>query len=68
MAIAADPSLAEVLDPLLDARGHLYRAFPDIDRSVKVEPPAALSVRVLGFSTGALEARNVRFFCLSRVF
>jgi transposase len=35
-AIAADPSLAEALDPLLEARGHLYRAFLDIDRRVKV--------------------------------
>lgn len=35
LAIATDPSLAEALDPLLDARGHLYRAFLDIDRRVK---------------------------------
>jgi transposase len=35
-AIAADPALAEALDPLLDARNHLYRAFLDIDRRVKV--------------------------------
>jgi len=34
-AMAADPSLAEALDPLLEARGHLYRAFLDIDRRVK---------------------------------
>jgi transposase len=34
-AIAADPLLIEALDPLLDARGHLYRAFLDIDRRVK---------------------------------
>jgi len=35
-AIASDPSLSEALDPLLDARGHLYRAFLDIDRRVKL--------------------------------
>ena len=34
-ALAADPALAEALNPLLDARGHLYRAFLDIDRRVK---------------------------------
>jgi transposase len=34
-AIMADPSLDEALDPLLEARAHLYRAFLDIDRRVK---------------------------------
>jgi len=32
--MAADPSLAEALDPLLEARGRLYRAFLDIGRRV----------------------------------
>lgn len=34
-AVAADPALAEALDPLLDARGHLYRAFLEIDKRVR---------------------------------
>ena len=34
-AITADPSLDEALDPLLEARNHLYRAFLDIDRRVR---------------------------------
>lgn len=34
-AILLDPALAEALEPLLDARGHLYRAFLEIDRRVK---------------------------------
>jgi transposase len=31
-AVLLDPALAEALEPLLDARGHLYRAFLEIDR------------------------------------
>ena len=34
-ALIADPALAEALDPLLDARGHLYRAFLEIDKRVR---------------------------------
>jgi transposase len=34
-AVVADPALAEALGPLLDARGHLYRAFLDIDKRVR---------------------------------
>ena len=33
--VVADPALAEALGPLVDARGHLYRAFLDIDRRVR---------------------------------
>ena len=47
-AIAADASLAEALDPLLEARGHLYRAFLDIDRRVKVVAQADLPVADVG--------------------
>ena len=34
-AVIADPALAEALGPLLDARGHFYRAFLDIDKRVR---------------------------------
>jgi len=34
-AVIADPVLAEALGPLLDARGHLYRAFLEIDKRVR---------------------------------
>lgn len=34
-AVIADPALAEALGPLLDARGHLYRAFLEIDKRVR---------------------------------
>lgn len=34
-AVLLDPALAEALEPLLDARGYLYRAFLELDRRVK---------------------------------
>lgn len=34
-AVTADPTLADALGPLLDARGHLYRAFLAIDKRVR---------------------------------
>jgi transposase len=34
-AVIADPALAEALGPLLDARGHLYRAFLEIDKRIR---------------------------------
>lgn len=34
-AVMADPALVEALGPLLDARGHLYCAFLEIDKRVR---------------------------------
>ena len=51
-ALMVDPSLGEALDPLLEVRNHLYRAFLDLDRRVKALANADPICRLLMSAPG----------------
>ncbi|MCR6633457.1 transposase [Devosia sp.] len=69
-AVMADPALAEALGPLLDARGHLYRAFLEIDKRVRsiahdegadMFPPIAALSKPEASASFACQFRHGRF-------